>query len=140
MNKNILSIFLIIFIIALIVYIGYTQVKDYYTQRDPMILKLKEIVEKIAPQAVSKVNIFKGKKSYTINKKDIYLCLEDEHGEYYSTNALLYVLGHEIAHTICKSIGHTEEFDTIFDQFLKKAEELGYYNPNIKVPDNYCEY
>ncbi len=41
---------------------------------------------------------------------------------------------------ISKSVGHTEEFDSIFKDLLKKAEDLGYYDPNKKIPQDYCEY
>lgn len=137
---RVLPITILVLVILLIAAAIYLQVKDYYSQSDPMIQKLKSIIQKISPEAASKIRIYKGDKSYTINKRNVYLCLTDEKGEYYSMNTLVYVLCHEISHVLCKSIGHTEEFDSIFKEILAKAEKMGYYDPNIKIPQDYCEY
>lgn len=137
---NALSIAIIIIIALLALAIIYYQIKDHYSQDDPMIQKLKRIVSEISPEAASKIRIYKGDKSYTINKRNVYLCLKDEKGEYYSLNTLVYVLCHEISHVLCKSVGHTEEFDEIFRQILDKAAKMGYYDPNLKIPQDYCEY
>ena len=107
---------------------------------DPMIQKLQGIINDLVPGINNKIKIFKGNKSYTINKKTVYLCLEDQNGNYYNLNILVYVLLHEISHVLCKSIGHNEEFQSIFDKLLKKAEEKGYYDPSQKSPNDYCNY
>ena len=51
------------------------------------------------------------------------MCLKDSDGNYYDDNSLMFVLLHEIAHVICKSIGHTDEFHKIFEDLLKEAEK-----------------
>lgn len=113
-------------------------IKEYHLQDDPMLYKLKHIMEPLHPE-VKNLKLYKGNKSYTINKKKIYLCLRDKNGEYYPINMLLYVLIHEFAHYLNKDdIGHTEKFHKIFEQLLDKAYELGIYNPSIPPLDNYC--
>ncbi len=137
---KVLSIVIISVILLLAMLVISWQIRDYFSQDDPMIQKLKRIAQEVAPEAASQIRIYRGDKSYTINKRNVYLCLRDENGEYYNLNILCYVLFHEIGHSISKSIGHTEEFDEIFKKLLKKAEELGYYDPTMKIPQDYCEY
>ena len=81
-----------------------------------------------------------GEKSYTLNKEDIFLCLKDENDKYYEDNMLIYVLLHEVAHSICPEIGHTDLFKEIFDALLDKATEMKIYDKNIPVIKNYCLY
>ena len=87
-----------------------------------------------------KIKLYKGKKSYTINKKKIYLCLFDENGNYYLDNHIIYVLCHEMAHVLSNSIGHTSEFEDNFKKLLERAEKIELYNPNIPMPEDYCTY
>jgi hypothetical protein len=142
MSKN--NLFIVIICIVIIILIAgliiYMQIKDHFSQDDPMIQRVKYMLNEISPEAASKIRIYKGDKSYTINKRNVYLCLKDKNGEYYSINTILAVACHEISHVLCKSIGHTKEFDEIFKKILKKAEELGYYDPTIKIPTDYCEH
>ena len=79
-------------------------------------------------------------RSYTLNKQSIHLCKVDENGELYEKNQLMLVLIHEIAHVLCTNIGHTDEFNEIFEDLLEKATKQGLYDPNIKPVDNYCQY
>lgn len=78
------------------------------------------------------------KESYAIDKKVIYMCLRDKNGEYYHVNHLLYVFAHEIAHCLCDSTGHTEEWKTLFEALLKEMTSKGIYNPAIDMPNEYC--
>lgn len=139
-TPGITVIIVIVIVLFLIITISYFQVRDYYTQKDPMIEKLRGILNDLVPGINNKIKIYKGGKSYTINKKTVYLCLEDQDGKYYNLNILVYVLLHEISHVLCKSIGHNEEFQGIFDRLLSKAEEKGYYDPSQKIPHDYCNY
>jgi Zn-dependent peptidase ImmA (M78 family) len=88
----------------------------------------------------NEISLSKGKKSYTINKEDIFLCLLDENGNYYDDNMLIYVLLHEISHSVCNEIGHTEKFNKIFHAFIKKAVELQIYDNTKPLIRNYCLY
>lgn len=136
-NLKTIIIFVLVGVIILLVY---NRTKDYFVQKDPMAERIKGILTEISPEAASRISVNKGDKSYTINKRDIYLCLKDEKGDYYNMNTLVYVSVHELAHVLCKSIDHTDEFNQIFESLLQRAQSLGYYNPNIQIPENYCEY
>jgi predicted metal-dependent hydrolase len=90
---------------------------------------------------LDEVSIKKGEKSFTINKKEVYICLThkvDGNEVYYNENMLIYVILHEISHVLCKSIGHTPEFFTIFDAVKDRAKTLGLWDPNIPIVNNYC--
>jgi len=129
--------------IALCILLGwviYSQVKEYHMQDDPMLYTLKEILKPVHP-VIAKLKLYKGEKSYTINKERIYLCLYDENGEYYPINMIVYVLLHEIAHYINKyDVGHTETFHRIFEELLEKAARIGVYNPSIPIIQDYCNH
>ena len=143
-------------IIVFIVYmwIIYFQ-EEYNLQSDP---KLKELKDKVTPlfskvkkytgilarinnrNVINEITLYKGDKSYTINKRKIYLCLTDEKDQYYNDMMLLYVFLHEISHVLCNSIGHTDEFNEIFDALLAEASSMGIYDVSYQPIQNYCQY
>lgn len=127
---------LIVFLIWMIT----NQIKEHHLQDDPMLYTLKEVLKPVHP-VISQLKLYKGDKSYTINKQKIFLCLQDNNGEYYPLNMLMYVLLHEIAHLLNdKDVGHTPAFHEKFDELLDRATELGIYNPSIPVIQNYCNH
>ena len=90
---------------------------------------------------LNQVSLAKGNKSYTLNKEDIFLCVHDEKGAYYDENLLIYVLLHEIAHSLnVVDIGHTPRFHKIFDELLQKATKMGIYDPSKEIRRDYCMY
>jgi hypothetical protein len=89
---------------------------------------------------LNEISLSTGNKSYTINKENIYLCLKDENNQYYEDNMLKYVLLHEISHSVCDEIGHTQKFNEIFKALLDKAVAMKVYDPSIPIIKNYCLY
>ena len=81
--------------------------------------------------------------SYSINKGEkMVFCLRsrDEKNDLIDLNTIMFVAIHELAHTMTKSIGHTEEFWNNFRILLKNARKLGIYkrvNYDEK-PVDYC--
>lgn len=130
------------------------QITDYYTQDDPILL---HIIQQVKPlftdtqydgllsvvnqtNLIDTIKFYKGDKSFTINKQDVFICLTDEDNVYYNNNMLIYVLLHELSHVICDEIGHTPKFHKIFDELLIKAIDKDIYDPNIPMTENYCGY
>lgn len=109
---------------------------EHYTN-DPILKEIQKELSVLHPK-FRDVDINQGNKSYTINKKKVYICLKDENDRYYNKNMLVYVVLHEYAHILCKSIGHSSEFFEIFRQLLNKAAQMGLYDPNIPPVKNYC--
>lgn len=153
-NSKMLSIVLGVILILLVTVLIYKQVHEHYMQDDP---KLKELLDIVSPMfnqekywvgnlsilndrdVIDEITLYRGNKSYTINKEKVFLCLKDEKGQYYPLNTLIFVFLHELSHVLCESIGHTEEFHQIFDQLLEEAMRLGIYNPSIPIIRNYCQ-
>ena len=141
-KKEYLAYILAAVLIGILLCVIFRQIKEYHLQDDPMLHTLKKILAPIQYNGKSisdGLKLYRGDKSYTINKSQTFLCLYDEKNEYYPLNMLVFVLCHERAHSLnTKDVGHTEEFYRVFDELLKQAEKLGIYNPNIPVIQNYC--
>lgn len=130
-------IILLILFILLLGYVIFSRVMEYYSQLDPMLRHIHQKLEPLDPK-VKTLKFYEGNKSYTINKKKIYLCLRDEKNEYYNENMLMYVAIHELAHVLCDEIGHTDKFHRIFKQLLYKAQKMGIYDASQPIVRNYC--
>ena len=149
-----LLIFVFISIIAMILFkIPKIRENMNINRGDNKITELKENIKSVCSvvdnsddlmhqvcKKIDDMNIYQEKQSYTINKENIYLCLYDKNNKYYSNNMLMYVLLHELAHTICKSVGHTPEFHSIFDRLLQQASKIGLYDPSIPIDEDYCKH
>lgn len=130
---------LVFICITILLYLLVNQVKEYHLQDDPMLHILKKILTPVHP-IFENLKLYRADKSYTINKEKTFLCLYDKNGDYYPINMLIYVLLHEVSHSLnTKDIGHTEEFYRIFDGLIEKSIKLGVYNPSIPIIQNYCE-
>lgn len=149
------TIILFIIIVGFFIWLIVTQIEEFKLQDDP---KLRELKDKIKPlfsknkihngvlsslnnrDIMKEVTLYKGEKSYTINKHKVFLCLKDEKNYYYDDMMLLHVLLHEIGHVLCNSIGHTEEFNNIFQALLDEASIMGIYDKDFEIIQNYCQY
>jgi len=145
----ILAVVLVLFVIWLVS----IQIEEFELQKDPKLTELKNLLRPMfstgfnSPQLskiktnniLDKVGLYKGDKSYTINKSKVFLCLRDQNGNYYDNNTLVYVLLHEIAHVLCVEVDHTDLFQEILQELLNRASSMGLYDPKIPVVDNYCE-
>jgi len=141
----------IIFIVSLLIY---NQIYEHYCQNDEKLKEIKDVFERFfnsqknwegplevlnQKKIMNEIMLYRGEKSYTINKEKVYICLKDEKGKYYSDNTLYYVIGHELSHVICDEIGHTEKFHFIFEALLEKMEKAGIYNSKIPITQDYCK-
>jgi hypothetical protein len=127
---------LLVIVLLTLVVLYYVNVESFSTQ-DPVLDQLKTQLAELHPR-FKHVELYVGDKSYTINKRKVFICLKDERGRYYSRNMLCYVILHEYAHMICTELGHTDKFRKVFDDLLQRATARGLYNPNIPPVSNYC--
>jgi len=150
-----LAIFTAVVLAGLLVYAIVKQLEEYELQDDPKLHELEKIFTEFFKQdrywnkplhglnnrdIMKDVNLYRGNKSYTINKEKVFLCLKDENGTYYSLNMLIYVLAHELSHVLCGSIGHTEEFHEIFEALLVELTDTGVYDPTQPILVDYCKH
>lgn len=107
---------------------------------DPLLDKLKHDLMTLHPKA-RELRYFASDRSFTEDKKDMFICLKDENGQYYDVNMLMYVMIHELAHAISKSYDDAHsgrEFNENFDMLLQEAAKKGIYDPKIPLLANYC--
>ena len=148
-----ISFFLAGLLIFIVGWVIYNQIHENYINDDPKLKELRETLEdffesktnwkeplKILNEKniMKNIKLYRGEKSYTINKEKVYICLKDENGNYYDDNTLIYVIAHELSHAICDEIGHTEKFHRIFEALLVNMEEQGIYNSKIPIKQDYC--
>ena len=106
-------------------------------EHDPLLDLIKKVTEPIHP-CIKDLEVYKSNTgAYTLNKKQIFLCLHDDDGNYYDLNSLIYIFIHEVSHFLNLSIGHNSDFQKINIELLERAEKLGIYNPKIPVVSNY---
>lgn len=113
------------------------QIKENFTTNDPFIDRIKSKVEAVFPELGSIPLFESNSTSYTLNKNRIFLCIKDKNGNYYSDDIIIFVLLHEIAHLKCTDIGHTKQFQIIFQQLLERATDAGIYKETT-IPADYC--
>lgn len=132
------SICLIVLITGIIIY-GIIQ------KRKPTIdQKLQEIKTKILPldSRIANINFYiDHNEAYALNGKDVYMCLRDANGDYYSDNFLIYVALHEVSHILISedTKNHPPVFTKFFDDLKERAESLKLYNSSIPFPNEYCK-
>jgi hypothetical protein len=137
-----------LFGILTILYVFYRiliEIRDNYENQreDEYVRLLVERIRTIDPRVdvvVDQLRFFEGDKSYTIDKKYVFLCKRDKKtGEQYHNNQLVLVLIHEISHALCDEVGHTPKFEAIFEDLLEKASRAGVYDDSIPHVEGYCE-
>lgn len=140
MKSNLVGFVMAGVLISMLAFAIHKQVKEHHLQDDPMLYTLKAVLDPVHP-IIKNLKLYKGEKSYTINKKKIFMCLRDDKGEYYPLNMLIFVLLHEVAHQLnTYDVGHTEAFHAKFDELLDKATDIGVFNPSIPIITNYCNH
>jgi hypothetical protein len=64
--------------------------------------------------------------AYTLNKKELFMCVRDNNGIVQNEHDLLFVLLHELSHVMNDTYGHDKKFWTQFKRVLEMANKLGY--------------
>ena len=79
--------------------------------------------------------------AYIVNKTKLHICLRNKNDKFINQyNRIYFVVMHELAHKITKSIGHTEEFWANFKLIIKTAIKYKLYNYRnyFNDPVEYC--
>ena len=79
--------------------------------------------------------------AYTVNKNNMYICLRDKSGKFEEQyNRVYFVIMHELAHVITKSVGHTDEYWDNYRLVLKTAidNDLYEYRNYYEEPVEFC--
>lgn len=142
---NTSSKWLCIFLFMLVFILCLSTIRENLLPYDPKIDDLRRRLALVHSRSKD-LQFYHDKKSYTINKRKIYLCIKDENGVYYDDNMLIYASLHELAHVLCDEIGHTPKFWSIFDNLLEKASKTidpktnkPVFDPKKPINRDYCE-
>ena len=79
--------------------------------------------------------------AYIVNKTKLHVCLRNKNDKFINQyNRIYFVVMHELAHKITKSIGHTDEFWDNFKLIIKTAikHKLYTYRDYYNNPVEYC--
>lgn len=133
-------IYIVLVLLILWCSVRFLKQRERFYNEEPILKRLKQDCAKL-DKRINSIDFYPADESYTEDKKRIYLCLRDEHDNYYDYNMLLYVAIHECAHALTKVIDvehKTDEFRNMFRSLLDKAEKLGIYDPSKEIIENYC--
>ncbi len=140
-TKSVIVVFVILFVssIVVVVSISIPSTKKIVTPQYQAILdQVRSNFSLIHPSLV-KIPLSMESSAYTEDKKRIALCLENpETKTPYDMNTIMYVSLHELGHILNKGYGHGDDFKKIFSGLLKKATQLGFYDPKKPLPSVYC--
>lgn len=101
------------------------------------------MINNFNPNNISESNENNKYTSYSVNKGEkMVFCIRsrDSKNRLVKLNTMMFVALHELAHTMTKSIGHTQEFWDNFRIILRNARKMGMYkrvNYN-NTPVEYC--
>ena len=104
---------------------------------------INRMINNFNPNNISESNENNKYTSYSVNKGEkMVFCIRsrDSKNKLVDLNTMMFVALHELAHTMTKSIGHTQEFWDNFRIILRNARKLGIYkrvNYN-ETPVEYC--
>jgi len=93
------------------------------------------------PDRLSETGLGAKYTSYSVNKgEEIAICVRQPDNTFIDDNTVMFVVIHELAHVMTKSIGHTKEFWDNMAYLLERAEELKIYVPKNyrETPVDYC--
>jgi hypothetical protein len=101
---------------------------EKYGSNDSRVNRLKDIY--LNRTELSESKPLKGVTSYTINKKNMVLCVRarDNDNTIVDVNTILFVALHELAHIATISVGHTDDFWANFRWILAHATDMGIYD------------
>lgn len=97
--------------------------------------------ERYNPDELSETGLGAKYTSYSVNKGEkISICVRHKDKQFIDDNIIIFVVIHELAHVMTKSIGHTPEFWANMAFLLEEGEKIGIYKPeNYKEnPVDYC--
>ena len=105
--------------------------------------RIKRLIKRYNPDKISESMKSSIYTSYSVNKgQKIVICIKekDEAETLIDINTIMFVVIHELAHVITKSIGHNDEFWNNMRFLLEISVKLGIYDYKDykKTPKKYC--
>jgi predicted metal-dependent hydrolase len=109
----------------------------------PTDIRIKRLIRNYNPNNISESMKSSVYTSYSVNKgQKLVICIKEKDIEetLIDLNTIMFVVIHELAHIITKSIGHTDEFWENMKFLLKISIKLGIYQEvdYKNKPEKYC--
>jgi hypothetical protein len=105
--------------------------------------RIKRLVKNMSSTIIEEAPHVDNESTYTINKGElIKICLREKKDAkpFHSVNTLMFVILHELAHVISKSIGHTGEFMENFRFLLREAPKYNIDYEPVDYSENKMTY
>lgn len=101
---------------------------------------VKQLFENYSPDALSEGGNEVGYTSYSVNKKQLVMCVRHPNRAFVDFNVLTYVAVHELGHFMTDEVGHTDKFWANFRRLLEEAMSMGIYTKidYASNPQPYC--
>lgn len=122
-------------IVFLVIVLIFHQLSFPAVTKDPRLQHLQREIAKVNP-AILDVAIVPGNATYTLNKRVIYVKMDDDAGRPLDWNSLVYRALHELAHVIDRNHDDTHEgteWNSIFNSLILRAQRLGIYDSSYPV-------
>lgn len=107
---------------------------NYFIKKDRYLESFRPIVDQILKQSGFRLVSYDLRsskfKTFTKNKKTIYLVSSKQENKRFNADTILFVLLHEIAHILSSEHHHTENFYQIEKKLHQTAFSLGYLDFN----------
>lgn len=115
---------------------------DHLNNVDPNHYGVKRLKNRYKQGIIRELHEGSSSTSYSVNKGDkLVICLRcKKTGNFQDDNTILFVVLHELAHIMTKSIGHKEEFWNNFRYLLKHSINIKIYKYQDfnNKPEPYC--
>lgn len=109
---------------------------------DPEYYGVKRLKNRYKQSILSELHKGSSNTSYSVNKGEkLVVCMRSkDDNTFHEDNTIFFVVLHELAHIMTKSIGHNEEFWNNFRYLLKHCIEIKLYNYQDfnNKPEDYC--
>jgi len=103
---------------------------------------IKRLKHRYKPEILSELHKGSTNTSYSVNKGEkLVVCMRSkDDNSFHDDNTIFFVVLHELAHIMTKSIGHKQEFWDNFKYLLKHCIEIKLYNYQDfnSIPEDYC--
>ncbi len=106
---------------------------------DQKLVWLQNKLAQVDPYAY-KVNFHAHQSETYAQQHSVHICLKSGAETYHDDNFLIYVGLHELAHVMIPTdtSHHPPEFEQLFADLRKRAQQLRVYDPTIPFPAEYC--
>ena len=132
---------ILVILVLCVMILRYHQ-RESYSEQDPIITRLHADMVRVDAR-LANIKFHASKESYTLDKREVFLCIRDKSGKLYDYNFLVYVGLHESAHVLSKIYDqkHTSpDFINLFAELRRRAVELNIWDSSQPLIVDYCGY